>query len=65
MDRQALAAWQAALIATLAEGLPAEERRRRIQTDPAFRPFAQYMDGTEERCLDVASELVRKWGIFR
>ena len=65
MRDRALAAYQKALVVLLAEDLPEEERRTRLATESAFRPYAPYVGTIDGRCLDVGAELVRKWGIQR
>jgi hypothetical protein len=58
----ALAGFQAALLALLAEDLPVEEIQRRLRHDPAFERFREYVDGFEPRMIEVAAALVKKWG---
>jgi hypothetical protein len=58
----ALATFQAALVALLAQDLPVEEIQRRLRHDPAFERFRDYVDGFEPRMIEVAAGLVKKWG---
>jgi hypothetical protein len=37
--------------------------QRRLENDEAFAPYRDYVRSMEPRALDVASELVRKWGM--
>ena len=57
-----LADYQAALLEYLEKGKSAEDILTRLRSDPAFTPYAEYIDTFELRMLEVASELVRKWG---
>lgn len=57
-----LADFQAALLALLAKGLPAETMARRLREDPAFAAYRAYVQEFEPRMLAVAAELTKKWG---
>jgi hypothetical protein len=57
-----LADFQAALLALLAEDLPAEAMARRLREDQAFAAYRDYVLGFEPRMLAVAAELTNKWG---
>jgi len=57
-----LAAFQDALLDLLDQGLPVEAVRERLREDPAFAAFRDYAAAIEPRMLEVAGELVRKWG---
>jgi hypothetical protein len=57
-----LAAYQAALLALLAQDLPPEAMQLRLREDAAFAGFQAYVQGFEPRMLAVAVELVKKWG---
>ena len=59
---EALAAFQDALLDLLDQGLPVEAVRERLREDPAFAAFRDYAAAIEPRMLEVAGELVRKWG---
>ena len=59
---EALAAFQDALLDLLDRGLPVEQIEERLREDPAFAAFRDYADSIEPRMLEVAGELVRKWG---
>ena len=54
--------FQAALLELLAQNLPVESLQKRLQEDPAFGPFRDYVQGFEPRMLEVAALLVKKWG---
>jgi hypothetical protein len=54
--------FQAALLELLAQDLPLESLQKRLQEDPAFAPFRDYVQGFEPRMLEVASLLIKKWG---
>ena len=54
--------FQAALLELLAEDLPPETIRARLAQDAVFAPFREYVQGFEPRMLEVAAELVKKWG---
>ena len=57
-----LAAFQAALLELLAQGLSPEEVIARLRSDAAFAPFADYVETFEPRMVEVAAALVKKWG---
>jgi hypothetical protein len=57
-----LAAFQAALLALLDQRLPVEQTLARLRTDAAFRPFAAYVGRFDGRMVEVAGQLVAKWG---
>ena len=54
--------FQAALLELLAQELSVESLQKRLQEEPAFAPFREYIQGFEPRMLHVASLLVKKWG---
>ena len=58
-----LAAFQAALLNLLAKDLPPAELRHRLTADPAFAPYQDYIATFEPRMVEVAAELVKKWGV--
>ena len=58
-----LARFQAALLELLARELPPEEIIRRLREDTAFAPYRSYVETFEPRFLEVASALVKKWGV--
>lgn len=57
-----LARFQAALLDLLASDLPADEVHRRLAADPAAKPFADYVEGFDLRCVEVAGKITRKFG---
>jgi hypothetical protein len=57
-----LARFQAALMELLSEPLSPGATRARLRADPAFAPFDDHVATFELRAIEVASELVRKWG---
>jgi hypothetical protein len=57
-----LGEFQAALLELLAQDLSLESLQKRLQEEPAFAPFREYIQGFEPRMLEVASLLVKKWG---
>jgi hypothetical protein len=59
---EALADFQNALLELLDQGLPTERILAKLRDDPAFAAFRDYAAAMEPRMLEVAVELVRKWG---
>lgn len=57
-----LAEFQDALLVLLGQALPAELIRAKLREDPAFAAFRDYAAALEPRMLEVAVELVKKWG---
>jgi hypothetical protein len=57
-----LAHFQAVLLDVLAEPLAAEEILARLRGDETIREFHAYIAGFEPRMVEVAAELVKKWG---
>jgi hypothetical protein len=57
-----LARLQAALLAALDERLPPQTVIERLQRDPQFADFAAYLGTFEPRMVEVAIQLVAKWG---
>ena len=57
-----LAAFQAALLELLHQDLPAAEILRRLQSEAVFEPFRSYLATFDLRAVEVAGELVQKWG---
>ncbi len=62
MPPDALADFQDALLNLLDQGLPVERIREKLRDDPAFTEFRDYATAIEPRMLEVAVELMRKWG---
>jgi len=54
--------FQSALLDLLAATADVDEIRRRLATDPAFAPYAEYVAEFEPRMLDVAQTLIKRWG---
>jgi hypothetical protein len=59
---EALAEFQDALLVLLDQGLPTDQIRVKLREDPAFAAFRDYATALEPRMLEVAVELVKKWG---
>jgi hypothetical protein len=57
-----LANFQAALLELLDTQQDLDVMRSQLQQNPAFAPFKAYIDTFDERMLEVAAELVKKWG---
>ncbi|MDI1476419.1 hypothetical protein [Polyangium sp. y55x31] len=62
MDDPELAAYQAALLELLEQGLDAAELSARAREDPALAPFREYIDRFDPRCVEIATVLVKAWG---
>lgn len=60
-----LAHFQSRLLEELWAGKGAEETRAALLADGTLAPFHAYIAGMEIEMLDVASDLVRKWGVGR
>jgi hypothetical protein len=60
-----LAHFQAVLLQLLAQPLSAEEIQARLLQDDSLRDYHAYIAGFEPRMIDVAAELVKKWGRTR
>jgi hypothetical protein len=61
----ALATYQAALSELLVLDLPAEEKARRLATDPAFAPFRAYVRSFDLRLVETLTVLCRAHAIRR
>ena len=61
-DDEELARFQAAFLDLLAEDLTAEQVLDRLRRDEVFAPYRPWLERFEVRSIDVAMELVRKWG---
>ena len=61
-DDPTLARFQAALLDLLSRGLPPAEIVSRLRNDPELAPFTDYVATFEPRMVEVAVELVAKWG---
>lgn len=61
-DRESLARFQSSLLDLLDLGLPPDMVIARLKEDPALESFHEYIDGFEPRMVEVAQELVKKWG---
>ena len=57
-----LASYQRALLAILSSGASTEEIQERLRSEPEFRPFQKYVESFEPRMIEVAVELIGKWG---
>lgn len=58
-----LAHFQSRLLEELWAGRGAEETRAALLADGTLASFHAYIAGMEPEMLDVASDLVRKWGV--
>jgi len=58
-----LAHFQSRLLEELWAGRGAEETRAALLADSALAPFHAYISAMEPAMLDVAADLVRKWGV--
>ena len=54
--------FQAALLELLDQPLAVDEILARLRTDEAFAPYREYVETFEPRMVEVAAELVKKWG---
>ena len=61
-ENEPLAEFQAALLELLDEPLSADEIISRLQNDAVFAPYRRYIDTFEPRMVEVAAELIKKWG---
>jgi len=59
--REELARWQAALLTGLADGDDPDAVRARVAA--AAPGYAAELARAEDRCLEVAGELVGKWSV--
>jgi hypothetical protein len=59
---KSLADFQAALLDLLVQPLPAEIMHERLRTAPEFQEYQAYIADFEPRMIEVAAELVKKWG---
>lgn len=57
-----LARYESALLALLAEDLAPSERRAALHRRADFAPYQRYVSQLDDRFLDVATGLVRRWG---
>jgi hypothetical protein len=61
-DDPKLARFQATLLDLLSRGLPPAEIVDHLRGDPELAPYAHYVATFEPRMVEVAVELVAKWG---
>ena len=61
-DDANLARFQAVLLDLLAQGHPPATIIARLRTDPQLAYYADYVATFEPRMVEVAIELVAKWG---
>jgi len=61
-DDEHLARFQAALLDLLAQGYPPELIIAQLRSDPQLAAYADYVATFEPRMIEVAIELVAKWG---
>lgn len=62
IEHHPLADFQSALLELLDQQLDAEQILARLHSDPVFVPYRSYIDTFEPRMVEVAAELVKKWG---
>lgn len=62
IERAELERFQSEILELLAQDLTPAQIVARLQSDPAFAPFQNYIQTFEPRFLEVASALVKKWG---
>jgi hypothetical protein len=61
-DQTPLARFQDRLLELLAAGKTPEAVRAELLADPSLEEFHPYVEAMEPHMLDVAAELVKKWG---
>lgn len=64
-EDEELARYQALLLELLDAELPPNEVIRRLLEDDATIPFRDYVRSFEPRCIEIATILVKKWGVRR
>lgn len=57
-----LARFQDALLTLLSSGMSIDEIEHALRTDVSFDPFREYVATFEPRMIEVAVELLEKWG---
>lgn len=57
-----LAAFQDALVATMAEKIDEPRRRQQLAADPRAAPFREYVASFDARCVEVTALLMQRWG---
>ena len=63
MDReQEIADFQNALLELLDSNIPAREMQESLNSDKVFKPFESYISSFNLEMIEVAAELVKKWG---
>lgn len=61
-ESEQLSNFQAVLLDTLAESRSPEEWLATLLASPGSAPFRDYVAGFQPPMLEVASELINKWG---
>jgi hypothetical protein len=61
-SEEELANFQAALLELLDTQQDLKDMRSQLQQNPAFAPFQEYINTFDDKMLEVAAELVKKWG---
>ena len=61
-ENSALEDLQAAMLSALSEGGSPESLRARLLADPRCRPFRAWVGEFDADMLEVAAQLVSKWG---
>ena len=57
--------FQAVLLELLSKNKTAEEIRREFETHSELKEYRDYLEKAESPMLEVAAELVKKWGVQR
>jgi len=63
MKGDALSQFQGVLLETLYRHQHADAILAALRAEPACEPYSDYIDSMEPRMLEVAAELVKKWGV--
>jgi hypothetical protein len=61
-SEEELANFQAALLELLDTQQDLKDMRSQLQQNPAFAVFQEYINTFDDKMLEVAAELVKKWG---
>ena len=62
-ESKQLADFQAALLEILARDESPEQLLERMNRHPACEPYRDYLASFELKMVEVAAELVKKWGV--
>jgi hypothetical protein len=61
VEDEVLARFQEALVEALAVETTPDGVQRRLAQDARAAPFAAYVAGFDERCVEVTAALMRRW----